>query len=143
MPNMPSTPLNSDNEAALNGAELRAVQSAPPPGLEKSRSIRRTISVKMRRVVHAMQSPNLNPHKHRQQMLSPLAPVPEGQASEQKPALPSRLTSDVGGPRFGAQSSAVPLDPERYAGEPTVYRTQGDEVGGTYILTSVHCILTT
>jgi len=127
MPNMPSTPLNSDYEAALSGAELRAVQSAPPPGLEKSRSIKRTISVRMRRVVHAMQSPNLESHKKRQQVLSPLAPVPEGQVSEQKPALQSHSPSDVGGPRFEAQSSAVHHNPERYAGEPTVYRTQGDE----------------
>jgi hypothetical protein len=98
--------------------------------LEKSRSIKRTISLRMRRVVHAMQSPNLESHKKRQQVPSPLAPVPEGQVSEQKPALQSHSPSDVGGPRFEAQSSAVHHNLERYAGEPTVYRTQGDEVGG-------------
>ena len=137
MPNMPSTPLNSDYEAPLDGAELRAVQSAPPPGLEKSQSIRRTISVRMRRAVHAMQSPNLKSHKKRQQVLSPLPPVPEGQVSEQKPALQSHSPSDVGGPRFGAQSSAVHQNLERYAGEPTVYRTHGDEVGGIFMRDAV------
>ncbi|KAF8703687.1 hypothetical protein AX14_014142 [Amanita brunnescens Koide BX004] len=123
MPNMPSNPLGNGIDAALNGAELRAVQSAPSHDLKKSRSIRRSISVKMQRAAHAMQPWN----KRQQQVDSSLPILPEAQASEQKPALRSRSPSDVAGPRFGARSSEEPRDAERYAGEPTAYLTQGNE----------------
>lgn len=124
MPNMSSKPLDNGVDTALNGAELRAVQSAPSHGLKMSRSIRRSISVKMQRATRAMQPWNLK-HKKRQQMHSPLPTLPEAQ---QRPAPLSRSTSDVGGPRFGARSLPEPQDAERYAGEPTVYLAQGNEV---------------
>jgi hypothetical protein len=129
MPNMPSNPLGNGIDAALNGAELRAVQSAPSHDLKKSRSIRRSISVKMQRAAHAMQPWN----KRQQQVDSSLPILPEAQASEQKPALRSRSPSDVAGPRFGARSSEEPRDAERYAGEPTAYLTQGNEVHVIYM----------
>ena len=118
MPNMPSKPLDNGVE---NGAELRAVQSAPSHGLKMSRSIRRSFSVKMQRAANAMQ-PWSPKHKKRQQVNPPLPTLPEAQ---QKPA---RSTSDVGGPRFGGRSSPEPRDSERYAGEPTTYLNRGNEV---------------
>jgi hypothetical protein len=124
MPNMSSKPLDNGVE---NGAELRAVQSAPSHGLKMSRSIRRSISVKMQRAASAMQPWNL---KKRQQAHPPLPTLPEAQ---QKPAPRLRSTSDVGGPRFGGRSSPEPRDSERYAGEPTSYLNRGNEVHGIHM----------
>ena len=131
MPNMSSKPLDN---GILNGAELRAVQSAPSQGLKMSRSIKRSISVKMQRAARAMQPWNPK-DKKRQQVHSPLPTLPEAQ---QKPA--PRSTSDVGGPRFGARSSPEPRDAERYAGEPTTYLSRGNEVHDTHVERRCHIV---
>ncbi|KAK2463097.1 hypothetical protein APHAL10511_004752 [Amanita phalloides] len=119
MPNMPFRHSGDGDEAQTvsNGSELRPVQSAPPRGLEKKQTMKRSLSNRMHQAARAIQG-----------AFSSMSPHPEGQSPELEQTLPSRTMTDVAGPRFEALSTLLcPGAGERYAGDPAVYYDQGNE----------------